>query len=139
MASAKKRRIVNSWNFPEGRLMKCVATRIHDRGLRGRALLSDFQKLVPRDWKSFFPKPMSDDAVVQRADKARRYKNENPETNPRLKPYWRAAGEVVRRGRRLTKANIRAIVRKCESRTRARSPLRDRTPARELPADQAGE
>jgi hypothetical protein len=106
-------RIINSWNFPEGRFMKCVATHLYDRKLRGHALLSAFQKFVPH-WKEYFDKPISDDAVVQRADKARRYANENPETNPRLKRYWRPAGAIVRRGRRLTKQTINAIVRKCE-------------------------
>jgi hypothetical protein len=33
--------------------------------------------------EQYFGKPISDDAIVQRADKARCYKNENPHTNPR--------------------------------------------------------
>jgi hypothetical protein len=33
MASTKGR-IVNSWNFPEGRLMKAIAVRLYDKGLR---------------------------------------------------------------------------------------------------------
>src|SRR5205809_4474315 len=114
MAKAKAtKRIVNSWNFREGRFMKCVATWLYDRGLRGRALLAEFRRLIPH-WKEYFERPISDDAVVQRADKARRYPSENPQSNPRLKPYWRVAGEAVRRGNRLRKANIRRIVQMCE-------------------------
>jgi hypothetical protein len=98
MAKAAKNsaRVINSWNFSEGRLMKCMATHLYDSGLRGQALLSAFEKLVP-NWKQYFQKPISDEALLQRADKARRYANENPETNPRLKRYWQPAGAAVRR------------------------------------------
>lgn len=107
-------RIINSWNFPEGQFMKALATRLHDRGLRGNALVTEFENLVPH-WKSYFSKPISDGAIVQRADKARRYKNENPETNPRLKKYWKAAGPVARKGKRLSKKAIASIVQRCNS------------------------
>lgn len=85
--SSKRGRVVNSWNFPEGRLMKTVAIRLHDLGLRGRALEARFAKLIPH-WKTYFSKPISDNAIAQRADKARRYKNEAPEKNPWLRGYW---------------------------------------------------
>jgi hypothetical protein len=56
-------RIINSWNFPEGRFMKCVATHLYDRRLRSNALLSAFEKLVPH-WKEYFGKAISDGAYV---------------------------------------------------------------------------
>jgi hypothetical protein len=105
-------RIINSWNFPEGLFMKALATRLYDRGLRGNALVTEFENLVPH-WKSYFGKPISDGAIAQRADKARRYENENPETHPRMKKYWRAAGPVARNGKRLSKKTIASIVRRC--------------------------
>ena len=92
--------------------MKALATRLHDKGLRGNALITEFERLIPH-WKTYFHKPISSHAVVQRADKARRYPNENPETNVRLKKYWRAAGPVARRGKRLSKKAISIIVRRC--------------------------
>ena len=46
-------RIINSWNFPEGRFMKALATRLYDRGLRGNALVAQFEKFVPH-WKLYF-------------------------------------------------------------------------------------
>ena len=66
------RRVVSSWKFPEGLLMKAVATKLYDDGLRGRALELAFERLVPK-WQSYFSKPISSNAIAQRADKARRY------------------------------------------------------------------
>jgi hypothetical protein len=105
----KTARIVNSWNFPEGRLMKAVAVRLHDGGLRGRALEEKFGKLIPQ-WKSYFRKPISNNAVAQRADKARRYRNEAPEKNPTIYCYWGVAGRIVRSGKKIGKRQVRQIV-----------------------------
>src|SRR6185369_13369623 len=100
--ASKSGRVVNSWDFPEGRLMKAVLVRLHDTGLRGRALEVRFAKLIPH-WKSYFPKPISDGAASQRADKARRYKNEAPENSPRVHAYWLVAAMLVRKGKRFGK------------------------------------
>ena len=101
-------RVVNSWNFPEGLLMKAVAVRLHDRGLRGKKLERQFARIVPH-WKSYFDKPISDNAIAQRADKARRYENEAPENNPALRVYWPTAGRIVRQGKKLGKREMRRI------------------------------
>lgn len=108
----KNGRVVNSWNFPEGRFMKALATRLYDDGLRGETLVAEFEAIVPH-WKDYFSKPISDGAIAQRADKARRYPNENPETHPLIKAYWAAAGRVARKGERLSKKTIAGIVRSC--------------------------
>jgi hypothetical protein len=102
-------RIINSWNFPEGRLMKAIATRLYDNGHRGNGLIHEFVQLIPH-WASYFKKPIKEGAIAQRADKARRYKNENPEIHPQIKIYWGAAGTVARNGKRLSKSAIRKIV-----------------------------
>ena len=59
-------------------------------------MLSAFEKLALHR-KQYFARPISDEAIVQRADKARRCDNENPETNPRLKCNWPPAGPAVTR------------------------------------------
>src|SRR5262249_2164136 len=105
-------RIINSWNFPEGRFMKAVATRLYDEGFRGNDLVDEFEQLIPH-WQSYFNKPISRGAIAQRADKARRYPNEAPETHPYIKVFWKVAGTVVRKGKRLSKKAIAAIVRRC--------------------------
>jgi hypothetical protein len=93
-----RKRVVQSWlRFPEGRLMKAIAVRLHDSDLRGQALEQEFARLVPH-WKSYFPRPISDSAVSHRADKGRRYPSENPEHEPHT---WRAAGRAVRAGKPL--------------------------------------
>ena len=108
---SQKGRIVNSWDFPEGRFFKAVATRLYDQGLRGDALVEEFEDLIP-SWQDYFDKPIAPTAIAHRADKARRYANENPETHPRIKEYWKPAGRVVRAGDRLSKKAVRAIVRR---------------------------
>jgi hypothetical protein len=109
---SKKPRVVSSWKFPEGHFMKALATHLYDDGLRGQTLVAAFGRLVPH-WKSYFSRPISDDAIAQRADKARRYANENPETHPLISTYWDAAGVAARTGARLSKRAVRDIVRKC--------------------------
>lgn len=103
-------RIINSWRFPEGFLMKAIAVRLYDQGMRGQELFTKFEELVPH-WKSYFSKPISNEAIVQRADKARRYANESPEQNPGMKPYWPKAKAVVRNGKRLSKKKVQQIVK----------------------------
>jgi hypothetical protein len=112
MSKQKNGRVVNSWRFPEGLFMKALATHLYDDGLRGETLVAEFETIVPH-WKQYFGKPISDDAIAQRADKARRYPNENPETNPAIKKYWPAAGRAARKGERLSKTALRKIVRSC--------------------------
>jgi hypothetical protein len=99
------RRVVSSWKFPEGLLMKAVAIKLYDDGLRGRALEQAFERLVPQ-WRSYFPKPISSNAIAQRADKARRY----PHEFEAVRPYWTAARKVVRANRPLGKRAVRALV-----------------------------
>ena len=111
MSKKKKRRVLNSWHFPEGYLMKTVAARLHDLGLRGRALQEKFEGIFP-NWQRYFPKPISESAIVHRADKARRYPSEDPETHPVMRRYWRTAGAVVRRGKRLGKREIAKITKR---------------------------
>lgn len=119
-------RIINSWNFPEGRFMKALAARLYDKGLRGNALVAEFKRLVPH-WQSYFKKPIAANAVAQRADKARRYANENPETHPLLKVYWKAAGIAARKGKRLSKKAIASTVRRCAPDSRKQTTLRGRS------------
>jgi hypothetical protein len=102
----KRPRVVQSWrSFAEGRLMKAMAVKLHDNGLRGRALEQKFKYLVPH-WKSYFDKPISDGAVSQRADKGRRYPSENPEHDP---DTWRAAGRAVRADKPLGKRAMKQL------------------------------
>ncbi|MGB3043127.1 MAG: hypothetical protein WBB98_08055, partial [Xanthobacteraceae bacterium] len=89
----------HNWLKTHGRRrLKCMAVALHDTGLRGSALLARFVELVPR-WKLEFDGPISDNAVLQRADKGRRYVTEWPENNPLTAPHWKAAVRDVRRGR----------------------------------------
>jgi hypothetical protein len=115
--SSIKGRVVNSWNFPEGRLMKTVAARLHDQGLRGGALKKEFERLFPH-WKSYFDKPISTNAISQRADKARRYASENPETHPLMRVYWRPAGGIVRRRARLGKREMARLAKREDRKTK---------------------
>jgi hypothetical protein len=130
-------RVLNSWNFPEGRFMKALATRLYDQGLRGNALVAEFDRLVPH-WKTYFAKPISDGAIAQRADKARRYANENPETHPHIKRYWKTAGTAARRGKRLSKKAVHDIIRRCAPRSKSKKQKRPghlkRTNGRAVPA-----
>jgi hypothetical protein len=74
-------------------------------GLRGLALEQAFERLVPQ-WRSYFSKPISSNAIAQRADKARRY----PREFEAVRPYWAAARRVVRDGKPLGKRAVRALV-----------------------------
>jgi hypothetical protein len=114
----KNGRIVNSWKFPEGLFMKAIATRLYDKGLRGDALVEEFVGIIPH-WASYFEKPISPNAIAQRADKARRYENESPEKNPAIKVYWPAAGRVAREGKRLSRKAISQIVSKVKNKETA--------------------
>ena len=109
--SSTKGRVVNSWSFPEGCVMKAIATHLYDAGLRGAALERKFESILPH-WKTFFDKPISTGAISQRADKARRYANENPETHPLIRQHWRRAGAIARRGVRVGKREFSRIARK---------------------------
>jgi hypothetical protein len=104
--SSKEGRTVNSWRFPQGLLMKAIAVALHDEGLRGRALEERFEKIVPH-WRGYFSSPISDNALSQRADKARRY----PREFEPLRPYWRAARRIARSGVRVGKREMRALAR----------------------------
>jgi hypothetical protein len=92
--------------------MKALATRLYDEGLRGSELVEEFTQMIPH-WQSYFTKPIAPNAIAQRADKARRYPNENPETHPQIKVFWKAAGTAARKGARLNKKTIREIIRRC--------------------------
>lgn len=85
---------------PARAYLKCLAVALYDTGLRGEKLLARFRKIVP-DWKKQFEAdgPISDNAVVQRADKGRRYETEWPENNPLTAPHWRRAVRDTRSGR----------------------------------------
>jgi hypothetical protein len=103
-------RVVNSWNFPEGQLMKAIIGALHiKRGLRGNELVAAFVSLIPH-WADYFAKPISENAVAQRADKMNRYPSENPRTNERTRVYWGKAVRVVRDGERLGKRDVRRLV-----------------------------
>jgi hypothetical protein len=47
-------------------------------------------------WQRFFDHPMSEATPGQRADKARRYKNEAPEKHQLLAPLWKGAVRDVK-------------------------------------------
>jgi hypothetical protein len=112
--ASKGGRVINSWDFPEGRLMKAVAVRLYDMGLRGKTLEQKFSRLIPR-WKSYFSKPISDGALSQRADKARRYINEAPENNLAVFSYWAIAAHIVTSGRPVGKRELQRIIRTIEA------------------------
>ena len=103
--ASKRGRTVQSWRFPEGLLMKAVAIKLFDDGLRGQALEQRFAKIVPH-WRDYFEKPISSAAITQRADKARRY----PHEFEAVRPFWEAAQKIVRAGKRLGKRDMRALV-----------------------------
>jgi hypothetical protein len=97
------KRTVQSWRFGEGLLMKAIAVVLHDEGLRGHGLEAAFGKLVPK-WKTFFRKPISGNALSQRADKARRY----PREFDAIAPHMATAKIIVSEGRPLGKRELRA-------------------------------
>jgi len=100
------KRVVQSWvSFPEGRLMKAIAVKLHDNGLRGKALERKFMRLVPY-WRSYFSRYISDSAISQRADKGRRYPNENPEHDPHS---WQMANFIVRMDKALGLRTMRQL------------------------------
>ena len=91
-------------------LFKAVAVRLHDTGLRGNALLEVFEKIFPH-WQEFFDKPLARTPIVQRADKARRYANEAPETHPLVSPYWAVSRSIANERARISKKQLQAVVR----------------------------
>ncbi len=108
--------MVSSWKFPEGLLRKAVAIKLYDDGLRGVALEQAFARLVPH-WRSYFSKPISSNAIAQRAEKARRY----PREFEAVRPYWPAARRVVRAGKPLGRRAVRAVIVGREARARRRN------------------
>ena len=88
-----------------GLLMKAVAIKLYDEGLRGRDLEQRFAKMIPH-WRSYFEKEISSAAIAQRADKARRY----PHEFKAARPYWSMARAIVRDGKPLGKRAVRSLV-----------------------------
>lgn len=85
---------------PARHYLKCVAVALHDKGCRGKVLIAEVNKLVP-DWKKEFESdgPIGDNAIVQRADKGRRYETERPENNAVTSQYWKRAVRDVKNGK----------------------------------------
>lgn len=98
--SSKKGRVTHNWTTPLRALLKCIAVRLHDQDFRGMDLYRAFRKIVP-DWQDAFDGSISDNALIQRADKARRegYETEWPENNPTTKPYWQLSGTIAKAGK----------------------------------------
>lgn len=97
---------MQSWRTPAKLYFKCLAAALHDEGLRGSALLEAFGSMIP-NWKRLFD-DISDDALLQRADKARRYKTEMPENNPAMKAMWPQAKRDAKARKKWTLAELRA-------------------------------
>jgi hypothetical protein len=116
-------RVVNSWRTPPKLYMKCLLVALHDKGLRGDELYSEFAYMIP-NWRKFFDKPISDAAPVQRADKARRggkYKMEAPENHPVMKVLFPRAVKDAARRKRWTNKALRLAFDKKPTKVRARA------------------
>lgn len=96
---SKKGRKYHSWTGPVRAYMRCLAVRFWDRGFRGeKELAAVFTQRIP-DWKTHFG-DITDNALKDRADKARRNKSENPETHDEMKLYWERAGRDMATGKK---------------------------------------
>ena len=106
MAMTKQR-----WNTPERMLVKCIAIAKFDTGLRGDRLVSAVQEVVPH-WKDYFEPEITDNALVQRACRAREenYQSEAPENNELLGLYWPIAKKVAEEGGVLSKKDLADLV-----------------------------
>ncbi len=100
-------RVIHTWRTPAKMYLKCVLAALYDEGLRGAALLAALEEMVP-GWRNLFDGEISDDAPLQRADKARRYDNERPEKHPVMKAMWPDAKRDAKARRKWTLAELRA-------------------------------
>jgi len=100
-------RSIHTWRTPAKMYLKCVLAALHDEGLRGAALLAAFEEMVP-GWRNVFDGEISDDAPLQRADKARRYDSERPEKHSAMKAMWPDAKRDAKARRRWKLAELRA-------------------------------
>jgi hypothetical protein len=89
-----------SWNAtPQRKLLKCMIVAIDRQGARGLAVARKFKELVP-NYQTFFERPVTDQAIIQRGDCARRYSNENPATKPEAEDVLAVGADPGRRGQR---------------------------------------
>jgi hypothetical protein len=97
---SQKGRHYHSWTGPVRAYMRCLATRFFDKGYTTEKDLSYvFAARIP-NWKNHFGGTITDKALRERADKARRNASENPETHPEMRLYWEQAGKDMMSGRR---------------------------------------
>jgi hypothetical protein len=104
---SKKGRTIHTWRTPAKMYCKCLLAALYDEGLRGSAMLAAFGEMVP-GWRNLFGGEISDDAPLQRADKARRYETEMPENHPTMKKMWPQAKRDVKERKRWTLTELRA-------------------------------
>lgn len=107
MPSAKGR-VVQSWRTPERKFVKAIAVCYDRMRWRGSEIIERCDRIIPH-WREYFPAPPTDNAPVQRADKARRY----PREFETLQPYWWAALEAATAGRPLGKRAVWTIAAAC--------------------------
>jgi hypothetical protein len=97
---SQKGRHYHSWTGPVRAYMRCLATRFFDRGYTTeKELAAIFAHRIP-NWKDQFGGTITDKALRERADKARRNASENPETHPEMRLYWEQAGKDMKSGKK---------------------------------------
>lgn len=104
MPSVKGRKVV-SWRTPQRLFLKAIAVALFDIGLRGPLFDFAFERVVPH-WREYFREPPTLNAVLQRADKARRYQQEFEA----VRPYYRAAWAAAVAGRPLGKRAVAHVL-----------------------------
>ena len=99
---SRKGRKYHTWTGPVRSYMRCLATHFFDRGYTGvRELATVFTRSIP-NWKDHFGGTITDKALWDRADKARRNASENPETHEEMRLYWERASHDGRTGKKWT-------------------------------------
>lgn len=87
--SSKPGRDLQNWRRGDRAYIRCLAVVIWDLGIHNKdELTKKVNKVLGFDWKERFEVRMTNNALAQRADKARRISTEAPEVNEALKPYW---------------------------------------------------
>jgi hypothetical protein len=99
---------VFSWRKGARANLKNVVVALHREGLRGEALLAEAERMIPK-WRYLFGNQISRAALLQRADKAHRYKNEAPENHLQGWAHcWPAAQKDAKRRKKWTLPALRA-------------------------------
>lgn len=99
---SRKGRKYHTWTGPVRSYMRCLAVHFFDRGYTGvKELATVFTRSIP-NWRDHFGGTITDKALWDRADKARRNTSENPETHEEMSQYWERASRDGRTGKKWT-------------------------------------